>query len=99
MNQQLQPYQQVAQVSPANVVQLGQQLIQALSTIATTQQEILNRLATTPAPSASGGQPEVPTYTSWGNHWSQQYQWLRAYGLTHNLDGTRKRQTVTTQDI
>lgn len=77
--------------------QLGQQLVQVLTSIAQTQQEILSLLQQQPqAPGA--GQKVVPSYPASSDP-VVQYNWLYAYGLAHNFDGTRKRQQITAKDV
>ena len=100
---QMTPIQQGA-ASPTGPNDLGQQLVQALATIAYTQQQILNRLSA--APQSSNAAPvrvacshHVEPFYKWADV-RLQLDWLERYWLGFNLDGTQKQKLeITVYDI
>jgi hypothetical protein len=99
---QMTPIQQGA-ASPMSPNDLVQQLVQALGTIAYTQQQILNRLSAAPSTNAASVRVacshKVDPFYKWADV-RLQLDWLERYWLGFNLDGTQKQKLeITVYDI
>ena len=100
---QMTPIQQVPG-SPTSPNDLGQQLVQALGSIAYTQQEILHRLSaaspsSTAKPARVACDYDVKPFYELNNVWSQ-LDWLKRNWLGFHLDGTQKQKLeITAYDI
>lgn len=95
MNQQLVPQSPMTPASPAD---MAQQLVQALSMIASTQQQILNKLSAPQQVSPPSRLNRIIPFFSYASK-PDQYDWLYNYGLHYNLDGTPKTQAITAEDV